>query len=315
MGESAFRLAGHLGVELSVEEIDLGPDRYRRSGEVLSEETVAYLSTCDALFVGSPPVGGSDIPPGLLERGIVYGLRSRLDLFVNVRAFEAGALDIAVVREISEGAYLGEGGVLRPHTRAAVATQGSVNTYFGVERCTREAFAMAARRRKVLTLLHKPMLSWAEPLWREVVGEAAADYPDVKTDYLNVDTACIHLVEDPSRFDVLLTDNLFGDIISDLVGALSGALYRSASSDLNAARTGPSLFEPIHGVLAYEPDGDPNPNPLPAYAALGLMLDYLGLAQANALRLAVRNAPYPAGRTLHEIEENISEAAVGPAKG
>jgi 3-isopropylmalate dehydrogenase len=182
-----------------------------------------------------------------------------------------------VVRENTEGSYAGEGGFLRRGTPHEVATQGSVNTRFGVERCLRFAFDLARTRpRRHLTLVHKTnVLTFAGDLWQRAFDQVAADYPDVTTGYSHVDAACIYLVESPLRYDVIVTDNLFGDILTDLAGAVSGGIGLAASANLNPARTGPSLFEPVHGSA---PDiaGTGRANPLAAIISAAMMLDFLG---------------------------------------
>jgi 3-isopropylmalate dehydrogenase len=188
-----------------------------------------------------------------------------------------------VIRENTEGPYVGEGGVLRKGTPNEVATQGSVNTRMGVERCVRFAFELArARRRHHLTLVHKTnVLTFAGDLWQRTFDEVATDFPDVETAYQHVDAACIHFVQDPGRFDVVVTDNLFGDILTDLAGAVAGGIGRAASANLNPARTGPSLFEPVHGSA---PDivGTGKAEPTAAILSAAMMLEFLGETEAAA---------------------------------
>ena len=232
---------------------DLGGMRYLRDGEVLPDADLARIRTLDAVLLGA--VGTPDVPPGIIERGLLLRLRFDLDLYVNLRPFVAppsalnDGVDLLVVRENTEGPYVGEGGLLRKGTPHEIATQGSVNTRMGVERCVRYAFGLAqARERKHVTLVHKTnVLTFAGDLWQRTFDDVAADFPDVATGYNHVDAACIHLVADPGRYDVIVTDNLFGDILTDLAGAISGGIGRAASGNLNPARTGPSLFEPVHG--------------------------------------------------------------------
>jgi 3-isopropylmalate dehydrogenase len=213
-----------------------------------------------------------------LERGLLLKLRFELDLYINLRPFVAPpGIDLAVVRENTEASYTGEGGFLRRGTPNEVATQGSVNTRFGVERCVRFAFDLArGRARHHLTLVHKTnVLTFSGDLWQRTFDQVAGEYPDVTTAYDHVDAACIYLVEKPLRYDVIVTDNLFGDILTDLAGAVSGGIGRAASANLNPARTGPSLFEPVHGSA---PDiaGTGRANPTAAVISAAMMLDFLG---------------------------------------
>ena len=241
------------GVTYEAVPFDLGGARYLRDGVVLRDEDVEAIRGLDAVLLGA--VGTPDVPPGVIERGLLLRLRFDLDLYVNQRPFTAGpsalndGVDMIVIRENTEGTYAGEGGFLRKGTPHEVATQGSVNTRMGVERVVRHAFDLArGRTRRHLTLVHKTnVLTFAGDLWERTFAEVAAEYPDVTTAYHHVDAACIYLVQDPGRYDVLVTDNLFGDILTDLGGAVSGGIGRAASGNLNPARTGPSLFEPVHG--------------------------------------------------------------------
>jgi 3-isopropylmalate dehydrogenase len=285
----ALKVVRAAGVELEVVEFDLGAGRYLRTGEVLPDAVLDELRTMDAILLGAigPPHGDASVPPGLLERGLLLRLRFELDLYVNLRPFvglpgsPAHGRDFVVVRENTEGPYVGEGGVLRKGTPHEVAVQGSLNTRMGVERCARFAFTLAASRpRRRLTLVHKAnVLTFAGDLWRRVVDELAVEHPEVEVDYHHVDAACIHLVERPEVYDVLLTDNLFGDILTDLAGALTGGIGLAASANLNPARTGPSLFEPVHGA-AHDIVGTGRANPVAAIRSAALMLDYLGVHEA-----------------------------------
>jgi 3-isopropylmalate dehydrogenase len=269
------------GVALETTDFDLGGQRYLRTGEVLPDSVLDELRTFDAILLGA--VGTPDVPPGVLERGLLLRMRFALDLYVNLRPFRAGpsalndGVDCTVVRENTEGIYAGEGGFLRYGTPAEVATQGSVNTRFGVERCVRFAFDLArSRERRHLTLVHKTnVLTFAGDLWQRAFDAVAAEYTDVATAYHHVDAACIHLVADPGRYDVIVTDNLFGDILTDLAGAVAGGIGRAASANLNPARTGPSLFEPVHGSA---PDivGTGKADPRAAINSAAMMLEFLG---------------------------------------
>jgi 3-isopropylmalate dehydrogenase len=223
----------------------------------------------------------------VIERGLLLKMRFELDLYVNQRPFKGVAPghsqphDFVVIRENTEGPYVGEGGVLRRGTPHEVATQGSVNTRMGVERCVRYAFELAAGRdRRHLTLVHKTnVLTFAGNLWERTFNEVAAEFPSVATAYHHVDAACIYFVQDPHRYDVVVTDNLFGDILTDLGGAVSGGIGLASSANLNPARTSPSLFEPVHGSA---PDiaGQAKANPVAAILSAALMLEFLGEADA-----------------------------------
>ncbi|MGH9109484.1 MAG: 3-isopropylmalate dehydrogenase [Acidimicrobiales bacterium] len=294
----ALKVVAAAGVALDTTGYDLGADRYLRTGDVLSDEVLDELRTYDAVMLGAvgPPIGDTAVPSGILERGLLLKLRFGLDLYVNLRPFTAvpGSIaegaDFAVVRENTEGAYAGEGGFLRKGTAHEVATQGSVNTRMGAERCVRFAFELAERRpARHLTLVHKTnVLTYSGDLWRRTVDEVAADFPDVAHDYQHVDAACIYMVERATAYDVVVTDNLFGDILTDLAGAVSGGIGFAASANLNPARTGPSLFEPVHGA-AHDIVGRGTANPLAAIASAAMMLDHLGEADAAArIHKAVR---------------------------
>src|SRR3954451_2481688 len=273
----ALKVVRAVGVDLDTVEYDLGGGRWVRDGEILPDATLDELRSLDAILLGA--VGDPRVPPGVIERGLLLRLRFELDLYVNLRPFDG----FAVVRENTEGAYAGEGGFLRKGTPAEVATQGSVNTRMGVERCVRFAFELArSRPRRKLTMVHKTnVLTFAGDLWQRVFAEVGTEYPEVSTDYCHVDAACIYLVEDKARFDVIVTDNLFGDILTDLAGAVSGGIGLAASANLNPSRTGPSLFEPVHGSA---PDiaGTGRANPLAAIRSAAMMLEFLGEADAAA---------------------------------
>jgi 3-isopropylmalate dehydrogenase len=285
----ALKVVAAAGVTLATTDYELGAAHYLRSGEVLPDATLEEMRRFDAILLGAvgPPVGSTEVPPGLLERGLLLRLRFELDLYVNLRPFVglAGALapdcDFVVVRENTEGTYAGEGGFLRRNTPFEVATQGSVNTRMGVERCVRFAFELASRRpENHLTLVHKTnVLTFAGDLWQRVVDEVAPEYPNVTRDYNHVDAACIYLVERPQRYDVIVTDNLFGDILTDLAGAVAGGIGYAASANLNPARTGPSLFEPVHGA-AHDIAGTGTANPVAAVRSAALMLEHLGETDA-----------------------------------
>jgi 3-isopropylmalate dehydrogenase len=275
------------GVAIETVDYDLGGARYLRDGTVLPDPVLQEWRGLDALLLGA--VGVPEVPPGLIERGLLLKMRFELDLYINQRPFlsapqdGAQGVDMVVIRENTEGPYVGEGGVLRRGTPHEVATQGSVNTRMGVERCVRYAFDLAERRdRRHLTLVHKTnVLTHAGDLWQRVFDEVASEHPEVATAYNHVDAACIYLVQDPQRYDVIVTDNLFGDILTDLGGAISGGIGLAASGNLNPARSGPSMFEPVHGSA---PDiaGTGTANPVAAILSAAMMLDFLGEVDAAA---------------------------------
>jgi 3-isopropylmalate dehydrogenase len=293
----ALKVCRAAGADLDTVDYDLGGRRYLATGEVLPDSVLAELRTFDAILLGA--VGTPEVPPGVLERGLLLKLRFELDLYVNLRPFVAPGHDFLVIRENTEGTYAGEGGFLRKDTPHEVATQGSVNTRMGVERAIRYAFDLAqARERKHLTLVHKTnVLTFAGDLWQRAFDAVAPEYPDVTTAYHHVDAACIYFVQDPGRYDVIVTDNLFGDILTDLGGAVSGGIGRAASANLNPARTGPSLFEPVHGSA---PDiaGTGKADPRAAIISAAMMLEFLGETDAAArVRAAVEKSDDVIGST------------------
>ena len=286
----ALKVVRATGVDIDTTDYDLGAGRYVRTGEVLPDGVLAELRGHDAILMGAvgAAIGSTEVPPGIIERGLLLRLRFDLDLYVNLRPFQAagtrhGDLEFLVVREGTEGSYAGEGGFLRKGTPFEVATQGSVNTRAGVERCVRYAFTLASSRpRKHLTLVHKTnVLTFAGDLWQRTFDEVGAGFPDVTTAYNHVDAACIYLHDQPGRYDVVVTDNLFGDILTDLAGAVAGGIGLAASANLNPDRTGPSLFEPVHGS-AHDIAGTGKANPLAAIRSAGMMLDFLGAGDAAA---------------------------------
>ncbi len=310
----AVKVVRAAGVDIDTEDFDLGGARYLRDGEILSDSTLAALRGFDAILLGA--VGTPEVPPGVIERGLLLKMRFELDLYVNQRPFSGTAPghsaphDFVVIRENTEGPYVGEGGVLRRGTAHEVATQGSVNTRMGVERCVRHAFELASRRdRKHVTLVHKTnVLTFAGDLWQRTFDDVAREFPGVGTAYNHVDAACIYFVQDPHRYDVIVTDNLFGDILTDLGGAVSGGIGLASSANLNPARTGPSMFEPVHGSA---PDivGTGKANPVAAILSAALMLDFLGeSAAADRVRAACATAP--AGSTV-EIGNAVAAAVAG----
>jgi 3-isopropylmalate dehydrogenase len=279
----ALKVVRATGVVLDTVDYDLGGARYLRDGTVLPDEVLEEWRGLDALLLGA--VGTPGVPPGVIERGLLLKMRFDLDLYINQRPFTypEGGIDMVVIRENTEGPYLGEGGVLRKGTPHEVATQGSVNTRMGVERCVRYAFQLAeSRERKHLTLVHKTnVLTFAGDLWERTFNEVATEFPSVATAYNHVDAACIYFVQSPEQYDVVVTENLFGDILTDLGGAVSGGIGFAASGNLNPSRTGPSMFEPVHGSA---PDiaGQQKANPVAAILSAALMLDHLGEGDAAA---------------------------------
>jgi 3-isopropylmalate dehydrogenase len=304
----ALKVVRAAGVSLETTDFDLGGARYLRDGVILPDEVLADLRNYDVILLGA--VGTPAVPPGVIERGLLLKMRFELDLYVNQRPFigtgpgRTEPHDFVVIRENTEGPYVGEGGVLRKGTLNEVATQGSVNTRMGAERAIRYAFELATTRRNHVTLVHKTnVLTFAGDLWQRTFDIVAADYPGVGTAYNHVDAACIYFVQDPGRYDVIVTDNLFGDILTDLGGAISGGIGLASSANLNPARTGPSMFEPVHGSA---PDivGTGKANPIAAILSAALMLDHLGEGAAAA-RVRAACTPEPSGTTT-EIADIIA---------
>lgn len=294
------------GVEIDCVDYDLGGSRYLATGEILPAGVLEELRSLDAILLGA--IGTPEVPPGVLERGLLLELRFSLDLYVNLRPFLSPPnIDFLVVRENTEGTYAGEGGFLRKGTPYEVATQGSVNTRMGVERCIRYAFELAdSRPKRHLTLVHKTnVLTFAGDLWQRTFDDVAKEFPAVEVAYNHVDAACIHFVTSPERYDVLVTDNLFGDILTDLGGAVAGGIGLAASANLNPARTGPSLFEPVHGSA---PDivGTGKANPSAAILSAAMMLDFLDEPDAaDRIRKAVAEVSDMTG-TTSEIGDAIA---------
>ena len=270
---------------------DLGARRYHATGELLPDSVLKELREHDAILLGA--VGDPSVPSGLLERGLLLRLRFELDHHVNLRPSRlypgvssplAGQpdVDFVVVREGTEGPYTGTGGAIRTGTPNEIATEVSVNTAFGVRRVVKDAFERARRRRKHLTLVHKNnVLTFAGKLWTRIVAEVGEEYPDGEVAYQHVDAATIFLVTDPGRFDVIVTDNLFGDIITDLAAAVCGGIGLAASGNIDATRTNPSMFEPVHGSA---PDiaGQGIADPTAAIMSVALLLAHLGEDDAAA---------------------------------
>lgn len=308
------------GATVETTEFDLGARRWHATGETLPDSVLEEIRGHDAILLGA--VGDPSVPSGVLERGLLLRLRFELDHYVNLRPArlfpgvvsplaEPGDVDFVVVREGTEGPYTGNGGALRVGTPQEVATEVSVNTAFGVERVVRDAFARAQRRpRRRLTLVHKHnVLSYAGHLWRRTVDAVGAQFPDVTVDYLHVDAATIFLVTDPARFDVVVTDNLFGDIVTDLAAAVTGGIGLAASGNINPDRTTPSMFEPVHGSA---PDiaGTGRADPTAAILSAAMLLEHLGrrdaaarVVEAVAADLAVRGT---APRSTQEIGDAVA---------
>jgi 3-isopropylmalate dehydrogenase len=283
------------GVERT--DYDLGAAAWRRTGEALPDSVLEELRGHDAILLGA--VGDPSVPPGVLERGLLLRLRFALDHHVNlrpVRLFPGVSsplgdkdIDMVVVREGTEGPYVGNGGRLREGTAQEVATETSLNTAYGVERVVRDAFTRAqSRPRRHLTLVHKTnVLVHAGGLWKRVFDEVAADFPEVATDYQHVDAAAMFFVTQPERFDVVVTDNLFGDILTDIGAAIGGGIGLAASGNIDATRANPSMFEPVHGSA---PDiaGRGTADPTAAVLSVALLLEHLGHdEQARRVEAAV----------------------------
>ena len=314
----ALKVMRAAGVDLDTTDFDLGGSRYLRDGTVLPDDVLDELRRFDAILLGA--VGTPEVPPGVIERGLLLKLRFELDLYVNQRPFRGIAPghdrphDFVVIRENTEGPYVGEGGFLRKGTAHEVATQGSVNTRHGVERCVRYAFDLArGRPHHHLSLVHKTnVLTFAGDLWQRAFDAVAVEFPDVATAYHHVDAACIYFVQDPHRYDVVVTDNLFGDILTDLGGAVSGGIGYASSANLNPARTGPSMFEPVHGSA---PDiaGTGTANPTAAVLSGAHLLEFLGEQEAATRVRAACEEPV-AGSTTQigdELARRCTPAAAG----
>lgn len=302
--------AVHGGVELT--HYDLGADRYHRTGEVLPDSVRDELAQHDAILLGA--VGDPTVPPGVLERGLLLKLRFDFDQFVNLRPsrlwpgthgplanIKAGEIDFVVVREGTEGLYTGAGGGLHRGTPAEVATEESLNTRHGVERVIRDAFTRARHReRRKVTMVHKTnVLVHAGSLWARTFDEVAPEFPDVTTEYQHVDAAAMFLVTNPQRYDVIVTDNLFGDILTDIAAAVTGGIGLAASGCINPTRAYPSMFEPVHGSA---PDiaGQGLADPIAAILSVALCVEHLGhpeaaqkIQQAVASELASRTPGEP----------------------
>lgn len=311
-------------VSFETTEFFLGATRFLETGDVLTDDDLESIKSHDAILLGA--VGGLPGDPRLknanIERGLLLKLRFSLDHYVNLRPTtlfpgvasplaNPGDVDFVVVREGTEGPYVGNGGAIRAGTPQEVANEVSVNTAFGVERVVRFAFAQAETRHKRLTLVHKTnVLTFAGGLWKRIVDEVAAEHPDVTVDYLHVDAATIFLVTNPARFDVIVTDNLFGDILTDLAAAISGGIGLAASGNINPDGTFPSMFEPVHGSA---PDiaGQHKADPTAAILSVALLLNHLGLTDAaTRLNRAVTDDLAARNSAVRSTEE-IGDAIVG----
>jgi 3-isopropylmalate dehydrogenase len=326
----AIKVLAALGtLDIEPTSYDLGSERYTRTGEVLPDSVLAELAKQDAILLGA--VGSPGVPSGLLERGLLLRLRFEFDQYVNLRpvrlypgvasplvGVRSESVDILVVREGTEGPYIEAGGIMRRGTPAEVATQESINTAFGVGRVARYALQRAADRpRRKLTLVHKSnVLAYAGDLWRRTVLDAAAAYPSVSTEYCHMDAAAVYFVTQPERFDVIVTDNLFGDILTSLGAAVAGGIGLAASASINPSRTAPSTFEPVHGSA---PDiaGKHKADPTAAILSAAMLCEHLGLtAEAARIEQAVsedllerQGAWSP--RNTAEIGDDIAERVAG----
>jgi 3-isopropylmalate dehydrogenase len=312
-------------VTVSTTELDLGAGRWHRTGETLTDADLETIKSHDAILLGA--VGDPSVPSGVLERGLLLKLRFALDHYVNLRPSrlfpgvpsplaDPGDIDFVVVREGTEGPYVGNGGALRVDTPHEIATEVSVNTAHGVERVVRDAFERAqARPRKKLTLVHKHnVLVHAGHLWRRTVERVAAEYPEVQHNYQHVDAATIYLATDPSQYDVIVTDNLFGDILTDLAAAITGGIGLAASGNVNPSGEYPSMFEPVHGSA---PDiaGQGKADPTAAILSVSLLLDHLGLTEdarrvSDAVEKDIADRAGSA-RTTSEIGDAIAARVAG----
>ena len=311
---------------ITTTEYDLGARRYNATGETLPDSVLEELRGYDAILLGA--IGDPSVPPGVLERGVLLPLRFNLDHHVNYRPVKLypgvtspllgkgpKEIDFVVYREGTEGPYVGAGGVLRRGTPQEVATEESINTAYGAERIIREAFNRAMKRRKHVTLVHKTnVLTNAGSLWKRTFDRVAAEYPDVKTDYQHVDAAAMFFITQPERFDVVVTDNLFGDILTDIGAAICGGIGLAASGNLDPSRSNPSMFEPVHGSA---PDiaGQGKADPTATVMSLALLLDFVGeeakAAQVEAAVEADLASRGSAVRSTNQIGDALAAGAAG----
>jgi len=294
----ACKVLNATGLKVETQNYDLGANRYLKSKETLPDSVLEELKKYDAILLGA--VGDPKVAPGILERGLLLKLRFELDHYVNLRPVKlfpgvstplAGKtsehIDMVVVREGTEGAYVGAGGVLRKNTKDEVSTEESLNTFKGAERVIRDAFKRAQNRRKHLTLVHKAnVLVYAGDMWKRTFEKVAKEFSEVKTDYQHVDAASMFFVTNPEKFDVVVTDNLFGDILTDIGAAIAGGIGLAASGNINPEKTTPSMFEPVHGSA---PDiaGKGIADPTAAIMSVSMMLSHLG---ENSLAKKVEDA-------------------------
>lgn len=313
VAQAALERATEGVANFAYEDFDLGAERYLRDGAILPDEELERITGTDAILLGA--IGDPRIQAGVLERGLLLKLRFALDQYVNLRPCKLyagvtsplanpGNIDFVVVREGTEGLYCGAGGAIRRNTPAEVATEVSINTAYGVERVVRYAFDLAMKRRKHVTLVHKKnVLVNAGDMWQRIVDAVASEYPEVSHDYLHIDATTIFLVSEPSRFDVIVTDNLFGDILTDEAGAVVGGVGYAASGCINASRAFPSMFEPIHGSA---PDiaGQGIANPTAAVLSAAMLLRHLGLEEcADRIEQAVEADIEELGSTQRTTEQ------------
>jgi len=312
------------GLTISTTDYDLGARRYNATGETLPASVLAELRGQDAILLGA--IGDPSVPPGVLERGVLLPLRFELDHHVNLRPVKlfpgvstplAGKtpadIDMVVCREGTEGPYVGSGGTLRGGTAHEVATEESLNTRFGVERIVRDAFARAEGRRGKVTLVHKTnVLVHAGSLWQRTFTEVAAEHPAISTDYCHVDAAAMFFLTQPERFDVVVTDNLFGDILTDIGAAIAGGIGLAASGNIDPSRTNPSMFEPVHGSA---PDiaGQGKADPTATVLSVAMLLAHLGhQAAADRVEAAVAADLAARGRAVRSTSE-IGDALAAAA--
>ncbi len=319
-----LKVLGASGVGFETTDYDLGARRYNATGETLPASVLEELRAHDAILLGA--IGDPSVPPGVLERGLLLALRFALDHHVNLRPVKlypgvatplAGKgpadIDMVVCREGTEGPYAGAGGSLRKGTPHEVAIEDSLNTRFGVERIVRDAFARAERRpRKKVTLMHKTnVLVNAGDLWQRTFNEVAAEHPDIATDYCHIDAASMYFITNPERFDVVVTDNLFGDIITDIGAAIAGGIGLAASGNLDPSRVNPSMFEPVHGSA---PDiaGQGKADPTATVLSVAMLLDHLGETDAAAkVEAAVSNDLASRGAAVRSTSQVGDALAAG----
>lgn len=307
----ALKVLNAVRDDIEVTDYDLGARRYLRNGELLADADLVSLREHDAILLGAIGAPG-EVPPGVLERGLLLKMRFALDHHVNLRPSKLyptatsplanpGDIDFVVVREGTEGLYCGNGGTLREGTPHEIASEVSQNTRYGVERVVRDAFECAQNRKKHLTLVHKTnVLVNAGGLWQRTVNEIATEYPEVTVDYNHIDAATIYMVTDPSRYDVIVTDNLFGDILTDLAGAVTGGIGLAASGNIDATGVNPSMFEPVHGSA---PDiaGQGIADPTAAILSAAMLLRHVG-DESNAQRIEAA------------VTYDVAERPAGPVK-